>query len=47
MVTDGASAIAYLFDTTTTLTTTAKIASFANAGVEKVYIDNAGNILTV
>lgn len=33
---------AYLFDTTTSLTGTTKLASFANAGTEKFAIDNAG-----
>ena len=41
MVADGAAAIAYLFDTTTALTTTAKLASFSNGGTEKAYIDQA------
>lgn len=45
-VADGASAIAYLFDAATSLTTAgAKLASFKNAGTEKAYIDKDGGAL--
>lgn len=44
-ISDNASAVAYLFDTHNNLTTTgAKLASFKNQGVEKVYFNNHGNI---
>ena len=44
-VADGASAIAYDFDTANTLANaTAKIASFKNNGVEKSFIDKDGKI---
>jgi hypothetical protein len=41
-VANGGSAVAYLFDTQNTLTTTAKIASFKNAGTEVAFINQAG-----
>ena len=45
MVANGASAVSYLFDTTTSLSTSgAKIASFGNAGTEKANIDKDGVI---
>jgi len=43
---DGASSIAYLFDTHNNLTTSgAKLVSFKNQGVEKVYIDKDGKTI--
>lgn len=43
-VTNGASAIAYSFDTLNDLTGSAKIASFKNHGLEKAFIDNNGGV---
>ncbi|HYE97665.1 MAG TPA: hypothetical protein VEJ18_02090, partial [Planctomycetota bacterium] len=44
-VADGGSAVAHSFDNTTALTTTAKLASFKNAGVEKAAIEQGGAII--
>lgn len=47
MVANSGTNIAYLFDTTTSLSGTTKIASFSNAGSEKAYLNNAGAWVTV
>jgi hypothetical protein len=44
-IADGAAALAYLFDTVNTLSTSgAKIVSFRNHGTERVYIDKDGSL---